>query len=231
MSSNETFDEFVQNYDDALERGLSVSGDSKLDFAAGRIRWLAGSLSERNNHPRRVLDFGCGIGDSSAMLLEILGASEYLGVDSSPKSIHHANLKHGSAGCRFAVVDSTPAECDHFDLAYSNGVFHHISVGDRPSAAKYVYRSLRSGGIFAFWENNPWNPGTQYVMSRIPFDRDAKTLSVITASRLLTDAGFRILRREFLFIFPRVLKYLRFLEPGLSAMPIGAQYQILCQRP
>jgi hypothetical protein len=26
------------------------------------------------------------------------------------------------------------------------------------AAVDYVYRSLRPGGLFAFWENNPWNP-------------------------------------------------------------------------
>ena len=39
--------------------------------------------------------------------------------------------------------------------------------------------ALRPGGLFAFWENNPWNPGTRLVMSRIPFDRDAITLSAL----------------------------------------------------
>jgi SAM-dependent methyltransferase len=231
MTSNEIFDEFVQNYDDALERGLRVSGENKVAFATRRIRWLAKTLSELNQNPSSVLDYGCGIGDSSVLILEILGARKYLGVDTSPKSIQYANLKFGSAERHFAVPDPATAERDSFDLAYSNGVFHHIPLEDRPSAAKYVYRCLRPGGIFAFWENNPWNPGTLYIMSRIPFDRDAKTLSVITASHLLSDAGFKILRREFLFVFPRVLKHLRFLEPCLSVMPIGAQYQILCQRP
>lgn len=40
-----------------------------------------------------------------------------------------------------------------------------------------VRRSLRPGGVFAFWEINPWNPGTRHVMSRIPFDRDAIMLT------------------------------------------------------
>ena len=48
-------------------------------------------------------------------------------------------------------------------------------------------------------------PGTQgrYVMSRIPFDRDAVTLPVTRAKWLLENGGFEILRTDFLFIFQR----------------------------
>ena len=96
---------------------------------------------------------------------------------------------------------------------------------------RLVYKSLRPGGIFSFWENNPWNPGTRYVMSRIPFDRDAVTLSAFQARRLIQAAGFQILRVDFLFIFPRSLSWLRVFEPGLTKLPFGAQYQVLCRRP
>ena len=222
------FDEYVQNYDEALDRGLSVSGENKFSFLERRLRWLAKSLTEQ---PSAVLDFGCGIGDSSDLIFKILGARTYLGVDTSRKAIDYATSKFGSPERRFEALDHATVRPESFDLAYCNGVFHHIPIPERPGAANYVFRSLRPGGIFSFWENNPWNPGTRYVMSRIPFDRDAQTLSVTVASQLLTDAGFQILQRRFLFVFPRMLKYLRFLEPGLSAIPIGAQYQILCRRP
>jgi hypothetical protein len=53
-------------------------------------------------------------------------------------------------------------------------------------------RSLRPGGLFAPWENNPWNPNTRYVMSRIPFDRDATTLSPPKAVGLLRQNGFQV---------------------------------------
>ncbi len=231
MTGRAAFDEFVQNYDDVLEQGLRVAGENKRVFAERRIRWLAERLRELNCHPSTVLDFGCGIGDSSSLILEMLRPREYLGVDTSAKSIDYANMKFGSPERRFKTPNFQAAEWGRFDLAYCNGVFHHISAVDRPLAASYVYQSLRPGGIFSFWENNPWNPGTRYVMSQISFDKDAETLSIRRASDLLTDAGFKILQRRFLFVFPRALRYLRFLEPALSVTPLGAQYQILCQRP
>jgi len=42
--------------------------------------------------------------------------------------------------------------------------------------------------------NNPWNPGTRYVMSRCEFDEDAITLSPPQCRKLLRSSGFG--RRE-----------------------------------
>jgi hypothetical protein len=99
------------------------------------------------------------------------------------------------------------------------------------SAVDYILRCLRPGGLFALWENNPWNPGTRYVMSRIPFDRDAVTITPPQATKLLRARGFQILGVNYLFFFPRFLKSLRFLEPYASRIPMGAQYQVLCRKP
>ena len=63
------------------------------------------------------------------------------------------------------------------NLAYCNGVFHHIPLVERSAAVACVNRALRAGGLFALWENNPWNPGTRYVMAHCDFDRDAITLT------------------------------------------------------
>jgi len=40
-----------------------------------------------------------------------------------------------------------------------------------------------------------------------------------------------VLRTDFLFIFPKMLGFLRGLEPQLSRFPFGAQYQLLCRKP
>jgi hypothetical protein len=40
-----------------------------------------------------------------------------------------------------------------------------------------------------------------------------------------------VLCADFLFIFPRPLKWFRPLEPLVSRLPLGAQYQIICRKP
>jgi SAM-dependent methyltransferase len=115
-------------------------------------------------------------------------------------------------------------------LAFCNGVFHHIPLDERPQVVRYIADCLRPGGLFALWENNPWNPGTRYIMSRVPFDRDAVTLTAREARALVEAIGLRVVRTDYCFVFPRVLSALRRFEHYMMPLPIGAQYQVLCQK-
>lgn len=223
------FDEYATDYDSALAQGISVSGESKDYFAQGRVEWLASRLNEIGRRPASVLDFGCGTGTNVPFLLHLDGITSLLGVDLSTSSLEVARRTTPDVRANFSELDRFRPEGNH-DLVFTNGVFHHIPPPERDDAINYIYRALRPGGLFAFWENNPWNPGTRYVMSRIPFDRDAITLSAFEAQRLARKGGFRVLRTDFLFIFPRALGWLRKLEPHLSMLPFGAQYQVLCEK-
>ncbi len=224
------FDTYADDYDAALAEGLSASGESRDYFARERLRWLAGQLSGRGVQPRTVLDFGCGVGAATPFWREFFPEAALLGVDVSARSLEVARRQYGSPEVQFQTLAERVPDGSR-DLAFCNGVFHHIPPAGRAAALAYVHGSLAPGGLFAFWENNPWNPGTRYIMHRIPFDRDAVLISPPHARHLLTAAGFQILRTDFLFLFPRSLSALRPLEPPLSRLPLGAQYQVLCRRP
>jgi SAM-dependent methyltransferase len=227
---NPEFDEFAEDYDKALEKGIAVSGEHKEYFAQGRVNWLGRCLATQGFTPARILDFGCGTGTGTPFLLGLRGSQHLTGVEVSEKSLTVAQRLHGSERAHFRTCAAyQPAA--QIDLAFCNGVFHHIPRAERPGAVRYLFESLRPGGLFALWENNPWNPGTRYIMSRIPFDRDAITLSAPETCSLLRTAGFEIIRTDFLFIFPRSLSWFRTLESALSKLPLGAQYQVLVRRP
>jgi SAM-dependent methyltransferase len=224
------FDQYADDYDRALAEGLSVSGEDKAYFARGRVAWLARVLATRGFEPASVMDFGCGTGSAVPLLLELAGGGEVIALDRSQRSLEVAQREHGSERVRFSLFEEYQPSGD-VDLVFCNGVFHHIPPAERPAVIDYVSRSLRPGGLFALWENNPWNPGARYVMSRIPFDRDAVPLSPPQARQILRQGGFEVVRTDFLFIFPRVLGWLRGLEAPLARLPLGAQYQVLCRRP
>jgi SAM-dependent methyltransferase len=227
--SAETFDCYAEHYTEALERGVGLSGEDSSYFAERRVAWLARQLDGFGFFAPRLLDFGCGTGSTAPLLLALPGASEVLGTDVSEGLLEVARRDHGSEKVAFERVGE-PLD-QRIDLAYCNGVFHHIPVAERPQAGTYVWKALRAGGLFAFWENNAWNPGTRLVMRRIPFDRDAVTLSARQARTLLRSCGFEILRTQFLFVFPRALAKLRPLEPALARFPLGAQYLVLAKKP
>jgi SAM-dependent methyltransferase len=224
-----TFDDFAVNYDEALAQGISVSGETKDYFAQGRVSWLARRLTELDEHPQHILDYGCGTGTGTRFLVEQYPSATVLGLDISPYSLEIGRRLHASSRVQFDLThEYQPA--GEMDIAFCNGVFHHIPLDERAKAVQLVWSSLRPGGLFSFWENNPWNPGTRYVMSRIPFDRDAIPLSPPVARRLLGGGGFEVLRTDYLFVFPRSLKILRKLEPSLVSLPFGAQYLVLCRK-
>ena len=223
------FDDYARTYDSALNLGLSLSGESKEYFAHQRVRWLAARLSDLGVQPSHVLDYGCGTGGTSPELLEQLHARMVVGIDASRESLDVARRVHADPRLQFKTMsDLEPS--GQFEVAYCNGVFHHVEPEQRLDALGYVHRSLSKGGYFGLWENNPWNPGTRLVMRRVPFDRDAKLLSPPRARELLTRAGFDVLRTDFLFLFPRVLSALRPLEGRLARFPAGAQYMVLCRK-
>ncbi|MBX6331491.1 MAG: methyltransferase domain-containing protein [Gemmatimonadaceae bacterium] len=223
------FDLVADCYDAALNEGLSLTGETKEYFARERVVLLARRLAERGLVPRSVLDFGCGTGSGVPFLLAGLGVQKLLGVDISPASLAVAEREHGSADVHFATLDAAAPEGE-YDLAFCNGVFHHIPPAERPAALAYVHRALVPGGIFALWENNPWNPGTRYIMSRVSFDRDAITLTPPETRRMLRAAGFDVLATDFRFYFPHALRALRWIEPALTHLPLGGQYQVLARK-
>lgn len=225
----EVFDEYASSYDEALSRGISVSGETKLYFARRRVEWLRNLLAGERAEVNDILDFGCGTGSAVPYFCEFFSPKRVVGVDSSEESLEVARGEHGERGAFFHSPCAFKPQAS-FDLVFCNGVFHHIPAEQRAGAIEYIRNALRPGGWFAFWENNPLNPGTRLVMSRIPFDKDAVTLFPGEARKLLSQAAFRVDRTDFLFIFPRVLKMFRFFEPILSRVPLGAQYQVLCQK-
>jgi SAM-dependent methyltransferase len=224
------FDQFSSNYDTALAEGLSITGEDKHYFAHGRLAWLARCLAKFTAQTESLIDYGCGTGTSAPLFFELLGVKEVIGLDTSVNSLAVARKTHNTAQTKFYRPDEYQP-CGQIDLTFCNGVFHHIPPEERADTVSYIYRCLRPGGIFAIWENNPWNPGTRYVMSRVPFDRDAIMLSHLEMRRLVRECGFEALRTDFLFIFPSALRFLRWIEPSLSGLPLGGQYQVLCRKP
>lgn len=223
------FDAYAQTYEDDLRHGLKITGESKDYFARQRVRWLSRRLDRLGVRPDSVLDFGCGTGGSITHLRGLPGVQRVVGVDPSAASIDIARRDAAGDGVSFATLDALTPDAS-FDLAFCNGVFHHIEPGDRPEALRTISRCLRPGGLFALWENNPLNPGTRWVMSRCRFDHDAQPFTARQGRRMLRDAGFGVVHGSSLFFFPAALAALRCLEPALSVLPVGGQYLILSRR-
>ena len=227
---SETLFDLSEQYEEMLRMGVGLSGEDPSYFMKARVADLQRNLPP-GWKPSRILDFGCGTGETAAYLAATFPGSTVIGVDTAGNALQLAEQRHGTPKIRFGVLESLQSEAP-FDLCYVNGVFHHIEPPERAAAVRTIFKSLARGGRVALFENNPWNPGTRMVMRRIPFDRDAVTLSYLETQTLLRQGGFKLSRStRFLFYFPRFASFLRVLEPLLAGLPLGAQYYVLGVKP
>lgn len=229
MSTPDQFDRCSSTYTDVLNRGLSVTGGDRATYSRLRVEELRRVISRQGGGPiTRILDFGCGDGFTSSLLAVAFGA-EVTGTDPSRASLDVARAQAGCGGVSFVEEDGGIPAGGPFDLAYCNGVFHHIPAERREAAMRRIKASLRPGGFFGLFENTPWNPGTRLVMRRLPFDRDAVVVSPGRIRALLIRCGFRILATRYLFSLPPLLGPLFAFDKYLRRLPTGGQYLVLAR--
>jgi ubiquinone/menaquinone biosynthesis C-methylase UbiE len=222
------FDQYVDTYKDIINRGAAITGESFEYFIRLRLRLVAEELIDAvEPPPARILDFGCGIGETEKALRKRFPEAKIDGIDSSPESIKAAKgLGLPDVTFHYSDHTSLPFPAGSFDLIYSNGTFHHIDHREHPDVVGELVRVLRPGGHLFVFENNPLNPLTVLNMRRNPFDQGAKMLSPWYLRRLEREAGLRVHAPRFYVFFPKHLKALRFSEKHLRRVPLGAQYYV-----
>ena len=222
------FDKSARRYEALFKPWLRIAGSSREYFARSRLKWLSHLLSEQAITPRRVMDFGCGTGMSLPLLVDILHAKQVIGLDTSEESLAVARESVGSRPVELVTPAKYLPQQD-LDLVFCNGVFHHIPVVERSAAVDYVYRCLRPGGIFAMWENNPWNPMQSFAMKHSEIDINAIPLPPPESHRLVASE-FSVIRTDYLFFLPGYFSWFHPMEKWLIKVPLGAQYQVLARR-
>jgi trans-aconitate 2-methyltransferase len=96
--------------------------------------------------PRRVVDLGCGPGNSTDLLIARFPEAEVWGVDSSPDMLHQARER--LPGRTFVEADLagwSPPE--RTDLLFGNAVFQWVP--DHPAVLRRLLAAQRAGGVLA----------------------------------------------------------------------------------
>lgn len=216
-------------YDEELAQGLSLSGEDAGYFAEQRAAAVCERVSSLGLAVSRVCEFGCGLGRNLKALARVFPHATLLGMDAAPSMVQRA--RETCADARIEFCESTGFDDESlFDLVFLNGVMHHVPRAERSALMQRLRSLLKPGGMLAIFDNNPLNPGAMWVMSRIPFDRDAQPLLPWTLERLATAAGLRATAIRTHFYFPNALRSLRGLEPLLTRVPLGAQYVVYARR-
>jgi SAM-dependent methyltransferase len=226
------FDRFAAEYREQHANSIRLSGETPDYFAKYKIDDLAATLARAGTMPRRILDFGGGVGNSLPFLRAAFPQSEIVLLDPSKESLDIAQKRFPDQA-RLQPFDgvSIPFDDGTFDLAFAACVFHHIPVEDHDGLLREIERVLAPGGSFFLFEHNPLNPLTLHAVRNCAFDENAVLISSRRMRREMRAAGFFRSRTVYRIFFPRALAALRPLERILTGVPLGAQYFVHATKP
>jgi ubiquinone/menaquinone biosynthesis C-methylase UbiE len=219
------FDRFADEYEAQHACNIRISGETPEFFARYKVEDVAAAVG--SNSPRRILDFGGGIGTSVPHFHRVFPSARLTCLDVSPRSVEIARQRHGDAA-DFELFDGTriPHAAETFDIAYAACVFHHIDAAEHVSLLSELRRVLAPGGSLFVFEHNPLNPVTRHAVDTCPFDENAVLIAAPTMRARVQQAGFERVDLAYRIFFPGALRFLRPAEKWLTRVPLGAQYYV-----
>lgn len=223
---NQKFDNYTVTYGDTINDSIAFSGIKHDFFMQAKADLITRYLEKHDYlHPGtklRALDIGCGIGTIHPRIRQLFLSID--GCDISHESI--AQARQNNPAIRYSAYSGRrlPYPSHSFDFAMTVCVVHHVPPSEWPIFFAEMRRVLRPGGLACIIEHNPLNPATRLAVLRCPFDDDAVLLRSSMTHRLLSDAGFSDIMREYFLLFPSAGRTIRRIEYALAELPFGAQY-------
>jgi len=208
------FDHVAEQYDELHGATLAASGEPVGYFA----RYKIDRMKRLGGPQATVLDYGCGIGNLTALLAESF--DHVVGFDPSSVSLEIARRRLPTVPFHSDEALIAPAV---FDVVVLAGVLHHVPRQDRRRVLSNAMQKAKPGGRVVVFEHNPYNPLTRSVVDRCAFDEDAVLLRPREIRQLLEQVGAAKVDQGYIVFFPRALARLRVVEPALSFLPFGVQ--------
>lgn len=119
--------------------------------------------------PKRVIDLGCGPGNSTAVLAERYPEADLSGIDSSPDMIRQAKETLPSVPFDIADLQTYQPEGGAVDLLFSNAVFQWLPGDIRLRIITDLVASLAPGGSLAFQVPNNLSEPSHVLMRETAF--------------------------------------------------------------
>lgn len=109
---------------------------------------------------KRILDFGCGSGASTAILARMFPASQIVGIELFPELLEIA--RHRVKHYNFSNVDlrqspspaDLPPDLGEFDFVILSAVFEHFLPDERQTLVPKIWATVKNGG-FLFLNQTP----------------------------------------------------------------------------
>src|ERR1700694_3580075 len=141
------------------------SADQYLKFEDERTRPPRDLIAQiALARPQRVIDLGCGPGNSTELLVARYPDAEVIGLDSSPNMLSQARVRLPK--CSFiaaALVSWTPPAGT--DLLFANASFQWLP--DHPAVLRRMLQALLPGGVLAVQMPDNMDEPALALMSKV----------------------------------------------------------------
>lgn len=226
------FDSHARSYNQVLQRAINFSGERSDYFNEYKIKDLHYEILKRGLDPNaslRILDFGCGTGNSLQYARKKFSNATLIGADISEESLNIARDRDVNDVSFFKLQEGgLPSPIRDLHIVYSMCVFHHIQPSSHLNILAALRDKMKQEGLLFIYEHNPLNPLTLRVVNSCPFDVNAILIPANVLAKRCREAGFSNVKVAYRVFFPRFLNAIRGGERVLSRLPLGAQYYVSC---
>ena len=210
------FDDYSSNYKDTILKSFGNIDNNVSYYHSGKAKIAKRELA---CNPKKILDFGCGIGSMLKFLKENFNQSKFYAYDESLKSLEYVKLKFPDVNC----INSLNT-IEKFNLILLSNVIHHVKSAERNSLFQKIYKLLEDDGQLLIYEHNPYNPITLKVVANCEFDVDAELIKKKNLIKLCNENNFKLQKSGYIHFFPSKLKIFFNIERYLKWLFLGAQY-------
>lgn len=224
------FDLLADEYRNLHMESLAITGESPEYFAEYKVADLAKMLGRLRLPSMKLLDFGCGIGNSLPYFRKYLSKSELICADVSERSIEIAQSRFPGQEQYVQISKNIPLPTASQDVVFSACVFHHIPHDQHLHWLGELRRITKPGGVLTIYEHNPLNPLTVRAVKMSRLDVNAQLIRGCTLRKRALTAGWEGARVDYKVFFPAKLAVLRPIEHYLEWLGFGAQYRMMARQ-
>jgi len=210
------FDEHSSNYVEKILKSFGSIDNNLNYYHLGKVKIAKRELSL---NPKKILDFGCGVGSMLKFLKEDFRKSKFYAYDESSKSLEQLKKNYPDVNC-LSNLDTN----ERFDLILISNVIHHVKSDQRNFFFEKIYKLLDVSGELLIFEHNPYNPITLKIVANCEFDADAELINKKNLIKLCYKNNFKLQKSGYIHFFPSTFKYFFKFEKYLKWFFLGAQY-------
>jgi ubiquinone/menaquinone biosynthesis C-methylase UbiE len=209
----------------ALQHALGELAPEEVFFLEYIALQLVVRLQDNVSAQSTILDIGSGHGLLTRLVQILLDTQQMYGIDIDKEAIIYAQQEYPSITFKRCESVEIPFADNFFDVVYAHSVLHHIAKKDHKTYFAEINRVLKPGGVAIIIELNPYNMFTKKTFIQNPQEHGFEMLTPSYTKKLAAMYGKTSV--YYFGFFQQWGQHMRFIEPWLSPVPLGALYAVV----